>query len=175
MALDASTVDNITPHDRPIQKAPEGAESDNSSDHGVRLRKKAEPVKSACIQCQKRKTKCSGTRPVCLFCRDRDLVCSWDISDGMTRTADLKQKLLEATSRSEELDVLIETMRCGSDEFSTMLLAKLRLGASVEDLVKNIRQEPALTDDTGTPSERANFPNPSDPYAPSSCQCVCYR
>lgn len=51
----------------------EGADSDASSDQAGRSRKKAEPVKSACVQCQKRKTKCSGQRPVCRFCGDRNL------------------------------------------------------------------------------------------------------
>lgn len=124
---------------RPSNPTADGAESDVSSDQTNRARKKAEPVKSACVQCQKRKTKCSGQRPVCRFCSDRNLTCSWDIGDGLTRTADLKRKLLEATGRSDNLDTLVDAMRDGSDEVSTMLLARLRLGTSVKDLARGIR------------------------------------
>lgn len=122
-------------------KLTDGAESDASSDQTGRTRKKAEPVKSACVQCQKRKTKCSGQRPICRFCSDRNLECSWDIGDGLTRTADLKRKLQEATGRSEDLDTLVDAMRYGTDEVSTMLLARLRLGEPLEDLVTALRTE----------------------------------
>lgn len=64
---------------------------------------------------------------------------SWDIGDGLTRTADLKRKLQAANGKSEDLDTLVEAMRRGSDEVSTMLLAKLRLGDSVENLATGIR------------------------------------
>lgn len=36
--------------------------------------------KSACTRCQKRKGKCTGERPVCRYCSDRGLDCSWDVS-----------------------------------------------------------------------------------------------
>lgn len=134
------TFDDSSPEGAKSQRSPSyGAESDASSDRPGRPRKKAEPVKSACVQCQKRKTKCSGQRPVCRFCSDRNLECSWDIGDGLTRTADLKQKLHEANLKSEELGDLVSAMRTGSDQTSSMLLARLRLGCSTEELLANIR------------------------------------
>jgi hypothetical protein len=117
----------------------EDTESDASSNLTGRTRKKAEPVKSACVQCQKRKTKCSGQRPVCQFCSDRNLECSWDIGDGLTRTADLKRKLIEANGRSEDLSQLVDAMRSGTDQTSSMLLARLRIGDSLDELLSNIR------------------------------------
>lgn len=132
--------DASSPEEHKPQRTPSyEAESDTSSDQAGRARKKAEPVKSACVQCQKRKTKCSGQRPVCRFCSDRNLECSWDIGDGLTRTADLKQKLHEANMKSEELSDLVTAMRTGTDQTSSMLLAKLRLGCSMEELLANIR------------------------------------
>jgi hypothetical protein len=134
------TFDDSSPEESKSQRTPsDGAESDASSDRPGRSRKKAEPVKSACVQCQKRKTKCSGQRPVCRFCSDRNLECSWDIGDGLTRTADLKQKLQEANLKSEELSDLVSAMRTGTDQTSSMLLARLRLGCSMEELLSNIR------------------------------------
>lgn len=103
------------------------------------LRKKSEPVKSACGQCQKRKTKCSGQRPVCEFCRDRGLECSWEIGDGLTRNADLRQRLAEANDHAIDINTLVHDMRTNTDAVATTLLAKLRLGDSIQDLATGIR------------------------------------
>jgi hypothetical protein len=138
------TFDESSPEESKSRRSPTtDAEGDGSSDQPGRTRKKAEPVKSACVQCQKRKTKCSGQRPVCRFCSDRNLECSWDIGDGLTRTADLKRKLQEANVKSEELGDLVSAMRSGTDQTSSMLLARLRLGCSMEELLSNIRLDEA--------------------------------
>jgi hypothetical protein len=111
---------------------------DTSSVQAAKVRRKSEPVKSACVQCQKRKTKCSGYRPSCRSCSVRGIECSYDIDDGLTRTAGLKKQLHEAIGRSEELCALVEAMRGGTDETSSMLLAKLRIGMSLDDLLTGI-------------------------------------
>ena len=107
-------------------------------------RKRAQPVASACGQCQKRKTKCSAQRPVCSYCDKRGLSCSWDVSDGLTRYEDLRQKVRAAELRLNHLCILIEAMRTVDDDTSTMLLARLRLGESVNELVRLI--SPTLDD-----------------------------
>jgi hypothetical protein len=124
---------------QPTLTAVDDTESDASSNLTGRTRKKAEPVKSTCMQCQKRKTKCSGRRPVCSFCSNRILECSWDVGEGLTRTDDLKRKLLEANRLSDDLGELVEAMRLGTGQTSSMLLAKLRSGDSLESLLPNIR------------------------------------
>lgn len=57
----------------------------------------------------------------------------------MTKTEDLKAKLARAIRRAEDLRVLVSAMQFGTDYESTMLLAQLRLGVTVEDLVQLIR------------------------------------
>lgn len=57
----------------------------------------------------------------------------------MTKTEDLKAKLAKATRRTEDLSVLVSAMQFGTDEESTMLLAQLRLGVTVEVLIQSIR------------------------------------
>ena len=108
------------------------------------LRKKSEPVKSACGQCQKRKTKCSGERPVCEFCRERSLECSWEIGDGLTRNADLRQRLADANEHAIDINMLVHDMRTNTDAVATTLLAKLRLGDSIQDLATGIRDGTSL-------------------------------
>lgn len=124
--------------------------SGESHDQVPRARKKAEPVKSACYSCRKRKTKCSGERPVCRSCSDRSIVCSWDITEGLTRNGDLRHKLQSANARLDDLVLLVETLRCGTDHVSTTLLAQLRLGASVEALAQSIRAEASGADPRDT-------------------------
>lgn len=117
-------------------------------DKSFSARKKRKQIKSACLQCRKRKTRCSGQRPRCRSCSNRELVCSWDISEGMSRMADLKQKLQKTTEEYNDLNILVDALRSGTDMDSTMLLARLRLGTSVEDLVKPLRINTALTNST---------------------------
>jgi hypothetical protein len=121
------------------------SDTDANVDPAGRSRKKSEPVKSACGQCQKRKTKCSGQRPICGFCSDRGLDCSWEIGDGLTRNADLRQRLVEANSYTVDINMLVNEMRTNSDAIATTLLAKLRLGDSIEDLATGIRDGTSLT------------------------------
>lgn len=107
--------------------------------HAAHKRTKREPVKSACVECRKRKMKCSGQRPTCRLCRDRGLDCLWDIANGMTKTEDLRYKLQVAVTRLNDLTCLIDAMRGGDGKVPTMLLARLRLGASIKELVHAIR------------------------------------
>jgi hypothetical protein len=61
--------------------------------------------------------------------------CSYEVADGMTRSEDLKLKVREATERGDRLDQLVDAMRQGSDQQSSELLARLRVGATIEDLL----------------------------------------
>lgn len=53
----------------------------------------------------------------------------------MTRVADLKQRIEEGARRLECLETLVDLLRYETDETSTMILARLRLGASIVDIV----------------------------------------
>lgn len=53
----------------------------------------------------------------------------------------MKRKLLEVNRRCDDLATLVDAMRSSVDEVATMLLAKLRTGASIEDLVTGIRSD----------------------------------
>jgi hypothetical protein len=114
------------------------AGSSMSPGHTVRTRRKYKLAKSACNECQKRKTKCSDERPVCRSCSDRGLECSWNTISGLSRTADLKKKVYEAARRSDDLETFLDTIRRGTDQVSSMLLAKLRCGMSLRDLLREI-------------------------------------
>lgn len=127
-------------------KTHSGTKNDGGSSKISRTQNKAKLARSACAQCQKRKTRCSGRRPLCHSCTDRGLSCVWDTGDGLTRTADLKKKLCEATRRSDNLDTLVNAMRYGTDQASSMLLAKMRFGMSLQVLLDGIYLESLAMD-----------------------------
>jgi hypothetical protein len=107
----------------------------------VRTRKKSKPVKSACFQCRKRKTKCTGQRPVCQYCKDCNLDCFWETSEGLTRMEDMRQQLRSVMNNLDNLEAIVGEMRNGTDEEATMVLARLRLGAPIEEVVQAISAE----------------------------------
>jgi len=146
-----TTVHPISDNSPPHSESPWSTNEENSSPQNTNntdtsvnpsgsSRKRSEPVKSACGQCQKRKTKCSGQRPICGFCSDRGLECSWEIGDGLTRNADLRQRLTDANLHASDINTLVHDMRTNSDAVATTLLAKLRLGDSIQDLATGIRE-----------------------------------
>jgi hypothetical protein len=61
--------------------------------------------------------------------------CSYEVADGMTRSEDLKSKVREATERRDRLDQLVNAMRQGTEQQASELLARLRIGATIEDLL----------------------------------------
>jgi hypothetical protein len=56
---------------------------------------------------RKRKQRCSGDRPACTFCAEKQQTCSYEVADGMTRTEDLKHKVQEATEKGDKLVQLV--------------------------------------------------------------------
>jgi hypothetical protein len=107
----------------------------------TRTRKKSEPVESACFQCRKRKTKCTGQRPACRYCRDCNFDCIWEASEGLTRTEDLRQQLQSVVTNLKNLEAMVGKKRNGTDEEATIVLARLRLGAPIEEMVRVISTE----------------------------------
>ena len=132
----------------------DGNDSNAEVSSATASRKRSEPVKSACGQCQKRKTKCSGQRPVCGFCSDRGLDCSWETGDGLTRNADLRQRLEDANLNAIDINMLVHDMRTNTDAVATTLLAKLRLGDSVQDLATGIRDGTSMEGNEARPEVR---------------------
>lgn len=154
----------VSPNSEQNSSPRDGNDTNIASNRAGTSRKKSEPVKSACGQCQKRKTKCSGQRPVCGFCHERGLECSWEIGDGLTRNADLRQRLAEANEHALDVDILVHDMRTNTDAVATTLLAKLRLGDSIRDLATGIRDGTSMEgndryDQARWPSQGAERPS----------------
>ena len=92
-------------------------------------------VRSACTRCQHRKAKCTGTRPACAYCIERQLECIYDVAEGETRTNDLKRKLKDSEIRAQAFGRILAAMREGSIYQATEVLARLRMGESLRDIL----------------------------------------
>ena len=127
--------------------------SRSSADAGQQRRSKRTQgptlqVRSACTRCQKRKAKCTGQRPTCQYCLDRNLECVYEVEDGWTRTEDLKKKLMESRGETKDFHELFEMLRHSTDHDATTMLARLRLGDPMEDLFEAVRSASSPTDST---------------------------
>lgn len=119
--------------------------------------------KRPCSYCRKKRTRCVGQPPACESCNRHGLKCSLPDGQELTWQRDLRQVVLEQKTQLDHLNTLISGLRNDSNDGSTMLLAKLRLGASVEALAGSVRAGSVLDPTTcapkswGTENVGANF------------------
>lgn len=84
-----------TPSHRPPPRNKSRKSSKTTSHDGTALVQ----ITSACNACAKRKQRCSGDRPTCRYCHERGFdECVYEVSEGMTRSEDLKDKLVRFNS-----------------------------------------------------------------------------
>jgi hypothetical protein len=96
-------------------------------------------VRSACTRCQHRKARCSGTRPACAYCIGRNLDCNYSVAEGATRTDDLKRRLRESLDKAYASGLVLEGMRKGTDDEAPAVLARLRMGESLREIICSLR------------------------------------
>jgi len=98
-------------------------------------------VRSACTRCQHRKAKCTGTRPACAYCVERQLDCTYDVAEGETRTNDLKRRLRDSEIKAQAFGRILAVMREGNIWQATELLARLRLGETPREVLQSLPRE----------------------------------
>ena len=76
---------------------------------------------------------------MCRFCHERGLTCEWDLFAGVTTNQGLRHKVRETTRQLDDMSVLVNAMQSGSDQMSSLLLAKLRVGVPVSNLAQSVR------------------------------------
>jgi len=101
-------------------------------------------VEVACWACRKRTGKCTGERPTCASCVRRDLDCTYEYEEGLTRVGSLRLKLDQAIVQGQNLQLLFEQLRTRSDNEAACLLAIIRLGVNVDVIVEKLRHDPDL-------------------------------
>lgn len=84
---------------KPSHRAPPGTKSRKSSKTTDNDGTSLVQITSACNACAKRKQRCSGDRPTCRYCHEKGVKeCVYEVSEGMTRSEDLKEKLVRSES-----------------------------------------------------------------------------
>ena len=79
---------------------------------------------------------CDGKRPICGRCEKHGAECQYDVAqEGVTRMQNLQQQLESKSGEHSKLMNLFNAFQHGSDYEATTLLARLRLGANVDDLL----------------------------------------
>jgi len=95
-------------------------------------------VRSTCTRCQRRKARCSGSRPACAYCLERKLHCPYDVAEGATRTNDLKRRLKESETKNHAFGRILAVMREGNIHQATEVLAKLRMGETPRNILQSL-------------------------------------
>ncbi|CBX99014.1 hypothetical protein LEMA_P082530.1 [Plenodomus lingam JN3] len=136
-------------------------------------RKRRQAIAVACIQCRIGKAKCDGTRPRCNRCRDNEVVCQYDVAEGVSRAE--RMKLLKRdsmTGRMEELERIVNFLRSGSDLQASTVLARLRLGERVEEVAKSLPAASSTSGQSKPPSsltqESASTPGSAIGFSPDA-------
>ncbi|KAK4983747.1 hypothetical protein LTR50_007029 [Elasticomyces elasticus] len=92
----------------------------------------------ACDGCQKRRCKCDGVRPACQSCRSKKVDCVYTVTEGFSRTADLKQKTRDLSGTVRELERILDKLKYGTDWEAAGILARMRTGEDQRQILSSI-------------------------------------
>lgn len=109
------------------------ASATNSMRH--KRTRKGQLTSSACLQCRRRKTKCSGGRPACLRCSDRGDICTYDTEEGMSRQQGLRTQLRRREDQITRMRIVFRVLQFESDAQAAELLFRLRSKCEVEKTI----------------------------------------
>lgn len=128
---------------KPIAPAPfETAQQRPAPD----TKKRRQATGVACLQCRSGKVKCDGARPSCARCSELGEQCQFDVPEGVSRAGRMKLLKKESLSTAEEMERIIHALRTTPDDQATALLAQLRMGTRLDQILKDV-----------SPSVFANF------------------
>ncbi|KAK4988570.1 hypothetical protein LTR50_003866 [Elasticomyces elasticus] len=82
----------------------------------------------ACDGCQRRRCKCDGVRPACQSCRSKGINCVFTVTEGYSRTADLKQKNVDLNGTVRDLEGILYKLKHSTDWEAAGILARIRTG-----------------------------------------------
>ncbi|KAI1865349.1 uncharacterized protein JN550_008397 [Neoarthrinium moseri] len=127
----------------------------------TRARIRSVAVRAACEYCRKRKSRCSGERPQCSACTKRGRECVYETaSSGETIPQALKRKHTALEQESNAYRELYHLLQNASPSESQDILLRIRLGADVNTLVRQVKDGNLLLQLALVPEARLryNFP-----------------
>ncbi|KAK1464785.1 hypothetical protein CMEL01_12140 [Colletotrichum melonis] len=90
------------------------------------FRRQRQTVPAACLECRRRKVKCSATRPICSRCSTNDIECEWDTEPETTRRRAIVNRLEELEKENNDLHELIRDLSLRPEEEATEIFNRLR-------------------------------------------------
>lgn len=107
---------------------------------------------------------------MCARCQKDDAVCVFDVGDGLTKMQGLQQQLDQRNEDHDRLMTLLDAFRDSSDDIATLLLARLRIGESIEHLVASLedQDEDRMVGQQDQLPELGGFPNTDPDLWPDS-------
>lgn len=116
---------------------------------GKRLRwgARKESFRADSLSCQ-----CSGKHPICARCQVRGTECRYDVQEeGMTRREHLRHELNDQKHELDRKTAILRVMQTGSDHEATTMLARLRMGLSIDQAYEMLVEESEGREPYGTP------------------------
>ncbi|RBR11771.1 hypothetical protein FVER53590_30403 [Fusarium verticillioides] len=125
--------------------------------------KRSAIVKSACLECRKRKAKCDGQKPVCISCSKNDRECVYDSDIRELRVRSLQQANQKLQDELAAAKLLMRQMANGSAQLRgavSELLEEEKQPSEISELLKSHGPTNLRTDqvDDSRLSSRLNDP-----------------
>ncbi|KAK0667817.1 hypothetical protein QBC41DRAFT_132651 [Cercophora samala] len=160
---------------RPLAPAPARPPPGSSGQPSVNLRPIPAKTRSPCINCRERRRKCDGKRPICTECLRREESCVYERPEGVTRVDLLRAENSALISQVSLLERLVDGLRSSTDQDAALLLARLRLGDTVDQLAHTVT---TATDVEPSPSAISDlFSHPTTPgssFYPDNADVIHY-
>lgn len=87
-------------------------------------------------------SKCSGERPACKACSDRDVLCEYTSAPGLTPAAALKRKYEDLQVETADEHDLLGFLRTASEADAIKVLAYLRSSDNIQATLQQARNIP---------------------------------
>ncbi|KAH8127124.1 hypothetical protein LI328DRAFT_141615 [Trichoderma asperelloides] len=114
-------------------------------------------VLAACTACRKHKAKCSGERPSCRRCIQRQIECHWTTKPGETTAQALKRGYQDIRNKKSPHQELFELIRHLSDQEAGHVFQRIRSGADVITILNHIRVGNVMLQMAVSPETRLRY------------------
>ncbi|KAF4925805.1 Nitrogen assimilation transcription factor nit-4 [Colletotrichum viniferum] len=96
-------------------------------------------VPAACLECRKKKVKCSGLRPKCYRCSQTNIECIWDTEPDTTRIVSIRKRKEELERENEDLHELLRFLYLRPDEEAREIFRRLRVSGNALEVLNAVR------------------------------------
>lgn len=144
-----------------------GAAGGSAGAGGLPPSKRRRHVPAACASCRRRKIKCSAERPKCSQCQRLSVDCVYDTVGTETLSEARHRRLGELQSRSTHYEELFNIIKTRPDPDVAAIVARIRQGAHVDDIVRFVKEGDILIQLSVAPDTHITYTFPFSPRMPA--------